>query len=673
MLGKTIGGYKIEKFLGHGQFGEVYEASKNGEGFAIKFIRKDFLQKDLEQKVLEREISALKKVSSPYSVKYFEHGDHSENFINYTYIVMELVKGETIRIIFQNSPTPFDEKKAISIVSEILKGLKSIHQAGIIHRDLKPENIKITPDSKIKILDYGLSKIIDYSSITQTGQPIGTFYYMSPEQAKGEKPLHNTSDFYSVGVMLYEALTSQILFYPSNSAEIIYKTINVKPPYPSSINPKISNSTENIILRLLEKEAYKRYKDADEIITELNKKPTKKKILSDSKVNFYPRFIQNDTEVANNYLASNKIDGADFPINLHSTYKKLAKILIANAGSMDFFADPSTNRLTYSSFRKTQGLKALSYAPTGYDPLDVESFSDLGFLKNFVEQVVELQVGNGCSVITAPFFYFDSTNDDWYGVNIKILRESISYVGSKYKQYPISASICTNAELLCRKKEREKIINDFGNCTFDFLQLYIDKICETTVDAQIYNYILTALSIKNFNKTKLIGCRLPPVALGLLTIGFHAITSGLGVLETFDKGVITKEEDMARMPTRFYFPDLLKNIPLTSKSKVQQDILAQEDFLKKSLPDFEFDLKCGCPGCGSNGFSENFQKPRLHFLYCRSTEIKEMNKISNKDRKDYFFERMKKAYAIQLKLIEAGIKLDSPQYLKTWKDILKQF
>ncbi|MBU3979385.1 serine/threonine protein kinase [Patescibacteria group bacterium] len=673
MIGKNINGYKIEKFIGKGQFGEVYKATKNNNVFAIKFIRKEFIYDDINEARFIREVSALKKVNSKYAVALVGDGEYIENNTSYRMIIMEFVEGETLREIRNKDPKAWKDENAIGLTIEILKGLQDIHKAGIIHRDLKPENIKITKSGVIKILDYGLSKIIDYSSITQTGQPIGTYFYMSPEQAKGEKPLKDGSDYYSVGVILYELLTGKILFYPSTPAQIIHKTISVKPPYPTSINPEIPNHIENVVLKLLSKEVYQRYSSISDIIKALEEKQKESIPEKADKVKFYLRTIQNDTSILEDFLKGETIDGVDFPINLHAQYKKILSLIRGKGNSIDFIADPSTNRLAYTNFRKTKGLKELPYAPDGYDALTAEDFEDERYLKEFVGKVIELQVENGCNILTAPFFYFDNTSDDWFQINLKLLREGIDYVRKKSPQYKVSGAICTQAELLCRAKERKIIIEDYGNCGMDYLQFFIDKISESVGDAQLYNFILTAKEIKNYGKTKIIANRVPVVALGLLTIGFDAISSGLGILDNFTKSLIVKEEDNIRMPTKYYFRDLLLAVPFGGNSRLYQDIIAEEDSLQKEFPELNLKLKCECEGCSHVTFSENFSKPRLHFLHAMKEDIQEINTINPSKSKDYIIARMDKAYKLQQKLTNKGIKLNSPSYLNLWKEIVLKF
>ncbi len=673
MIGKIINGYNIEEFIGAGQFGEVYKASKDGKTFAIKFIRKNFIYPDFQDKRFEREVSALKRVKSKYAVEIYEDGEHTEGQTPYRVIVMEFVEGETLRDIRNANLVAWDVDKALRLIVEILKGLKDIHDAGIIHRDLKPENIKLTASGEIKILDYGLARIIDYSSITQTGQPVGTFFYMSPEQAKGEKPIKPGSDYYAIGVMLYELLTGQILFFPSTDAQIIHKTINVKPPYPSSINPEIPNYIENVILKLLNKEVFQRYSSIDEIIESLTNKPSEGTLEVTERVEFYPRVIPNDTTILEDYLQHENLDGVDFPTNLHFLYKRLHSLLRSKTDTMQFFADPSTNRLAFTNFRKTKGLRELPYAPQGYDALTPDAFEDEDFLKDFVSKVIEFQVTNGCNILTAPFFFFDNTTDEWFPINLKLLREALDYVRTKYPQYKISGAVCTQAEILCRPKERKTIIADYGHCKTDYLQFFIDKISETTNDAQLYNFILTAKSIKDFSGTKIIACRVPTVALGLLTVGFDAVTSGLGVIDSFTKNIIIKDEDAKpTMPTRHYFSELLTTVTISPKNRTYQDILAQESHLQLQFPEMKIKLSCECKGCSHTSFSD-YKKPRLHFLHAIKHDVGEINKLDSLKRRQYFSNRLDRAYFLQQKLVERGVKLNSPGYLQTWKEILLKF
>jgi hypothetical protein len=258
-------------------------------------------------------------------------------------------------------------------------------------------------------------------------------------------------------------------------------------------------------------------------------------------------------------------------------------------------------------------------------------------------------------------------------LDIQLLRESHTYLRTQYPGYRLSAAICTQAETLARKKEQKAIVSQYSHCEFEYIQLYVDSIKETTNDAQLYNYIQTGLAIKNFTKAKLIACRVPAVGLGLLSIGFDAITSGLAVLDTFDKSIIEKGGDMAQMPIKHYFPDLLMAVTVKVPNGIMRDILSYEDELKGEFPQHVINLSSQVPDSLKAGLSQNNQVPKLEFLFSRNAEIGEINSAAIADRRDNFIKRIDKAMELRKALTKRGIKLSPTDGLKTWKEVLKQF
>ena len=142
----------------------------------------------------------------------------------------------------------------IRIFVSVLYGVRDLHNtiienAGIIHRDLKPDNIMIDDNLNVKIIDYGLSKIIDFSSITSTGTQIGSPLYMSPEQLKDSKHIDYRADIYALGIILYEMLTKNIPYKASTLPELLMKILNDPIIPPKQYNPSISDGLENIIFK----------------------------------------------------------------------------------------------------------------------------------------------------------------------------------------------------------------------------------------------------------------------------------------------------------------------------------------------------------------------------------------------------------------------------------------
>jgi serine/threonine-protein kinase len=675
MEGKNVGGYLVGDYIGRGSFGTVYKATKDGSTFAIKFIDKlNIAERYDSPKRLDREIEALKRVKTPYAVQYIDDGDYSESHIDYKFIVMEYVDGKTLDKVIEDEPLPWSTDRAVSFVGELLTGLNMVHQQNLIHRDLKFDNIAICNDGQLKIIDYGLSKIIDFSTLTQSGMLIGAPHFMSPEQILDGKHISYLSDYYAIGVILYALLTGELLFESVSHQEITYKTVNVKPPLPSIYNPKIPTHVENAVLRLLSKQAYERFKTSEDIMTALTTETTVQLSAGVNKVKFYPRLMTGDTKIVETLLDITDLDGVDYPIHEHKPSKRLDTALKSKKEAIDFIADPGTNRMVYTGFRKTISLKNLPYAPQGYNPYEVEDFEDAEKIRDFVKSVIDLQVVNGCNIITAPYFYFGSATDDWFKINIQLLRASNAYIRAQYPSYRLSAAICTSAETLSRKKEQKLILDNYTAVDYEYMQLYVDSIQETTNDAQLYNYIQTGLKIKEFTKAKIIACRVPAVGLGLLSIGFDAITSGLAVLDTFNKSIIEKEKDIPQMPIKHYFPDLLMSVTLKAPSGIVSDIMGYEDELKQDFPQHTINLSSKVPESVRDGLSENNQVPKLDFLISRTAEISEINAADIKDRRDNFIARIDKAVELRKALVKRGIKLGgTTDGLKTWKEVLKQF
>lgn len=675
MEGKDVNGYLVGDYIGRGSFGTVYKATKDGQTLAIKFIDKlNIAERYDSPKRLDREIEALKRVQTPYAVRYVDDGDFTENHIDYKFIVMEYVKGKTLDKIFEEEPLPWSTDRAVSFIKELLTGLDMVHSQRLVHRDLKFDNIAICDDGQLKIIDYGLSKIIDFSTLTQSGMMIGAPHFMSPEQILDGKHISYLSDYYAVGVILYALITGQLLFESTSHQEITYKTVNVKPPLPSIYNPKIPTHVENAVIRLLSKQAYERYKTSKEIINALTVETTVQLSTGVNKVKYYPRLMTGDTKIIETLLDITELDGVDYPIHEHKPSKRLDTALKSKKEALDFMADPGTNRMVYTGFRKTISLKNLPYAPQGYNPYEVEDFEDLEKVRDFVKSVIDLQVVNGCNIVTAPYFYFSSASDDWFKVNVQLLRASNAYIRAQYPSYRLSATICTSAETLSRKKEQKAILENYTGVDYEFMQLYVDSIQESTNDAQLYNYIQTGLKIKEFTGAKLIACRVPAVGLGLLTVGFDAITSGLAVLDTFNKAIIEKEKDIPQMPIKHYFPDLLMAVTLKKPSGLVDDIMGYEEELKEDFPQFSINLSSKVPESVRDGLSENNQVPKLDFLISRTSEISEINAADIQQRRDNFLKRIDQAIELRRALVKRGVKLgNTTDGLKVWKDVLKQF
>jgi serine/threonine-protein kinase len=267
MIGKTLVHYEITAEIGKGGMGEVYQAkdTKLGRDVAIKVLPEEFAMDHDRVARFQREAKLLASLNHP-NIAAIYGLEESEGM---HFLVMELIEGDTLRDRIKSGPIPVEE--ALKLALQMAEALEAAHENGVIHRDLKPANIKVTPDGKVKVLDFGLAKAyvgdqenlspMDSPTIsaaaTQQGVILGTAAYMSPEQARG-KPVDKRADIWAFGVVLFEMLTGQTAFQGEDVSETLASVIKGDSNLgllPGNIHPRV----REVITRCLQKEQKKRY------------------------------------------------------------------------------------------------------------------------------------------------------------------------------------------------------------------------------------------------------------------------------------------------------------------------------------------------------------------------------------------------------------------------------
>ena len=266
MVGRTFNNrYKITERVGLGGMAEVYRAQDNvlGRTVAVKTMLPQYAADPTFTKRFRQEAASAAKLQSPYIVSIYDWGLDDETY----YIVMEFLRGTDLKTAIQERGA-INQRKAAEIGSQVAQALSVAHAGGVIHRDIKPQNIMIQPDGNIKVMDFGIARAGD-AGLSQTATVLGTAHYVSPEQAQG-KELTGASDIYSLGVVLYEAVTGKLPFDGQDAVSVAVKQVNEVPAAPSTINPNIDPSLEAIIMKALEKDPERRFKDASEMRHVLN-------------------------------------------------------------------------------------------------------------------------------------------------------------------------------------------------------------------------------------------------------------------------------------------------------------------------------------------------------------------------------------------------------------------
>jgi serine/threonine protein kinase len=273
LIGHTLSHYKILDKIGEGGMGVVYRAhdERLDRDVAIKVLQIGTLADAAARKRFRKEALALSKLNHPAieTVHDFDTQDGVD------FLVIEYIPGTTLSDKVAEGPLP--EKEILRLGVQLAEGLEAAHGQRIVHRDLKPANLRITPDGRLKLLDFGLAKLLRPpieqgagQSSTGVGVLMGTLPHMSPEQLEG-KPVDCRTDIYAAGTVLYEMAVGHTPFGEAWGGRLADCILHQAPVPPGALNHRISAGLENIILKCLEKDPHRRYRSAKELGAELRR------------------------------------------------------------------------------------------------------------------------------------------------------------------------------------------------------------------------------------------------------------------------------------------------------------------------------------------------------------------------------------------------------------------
>ena len=269
LIGNFIGSrYEVLEKVGNGGMATVYKARDKvlNRFVAVKVLRDEYTTDSDFIKRFNTEAQSAASLQHPNIVSIYDVGHEEEN--NLYYIVMELIKGKTLKEII-NKDGVLSWKWAVNIAIQIASALDVAHKNGIIHRDIKPHNIIITEDGVAKVTDFGIAKAVSNSTITAFGTTIGSVHYFSPEQAKGSIT-DAKSDLYSLGVVMYEMLTGKVPFDADTPVSVALKHMQEKPVQPIELNSEIPTAVNDIVNKAMQKDPLDRYQTAKEMFADLS-------------------------------------------------------------------------------------------------------------------------------------------------------------------------------------------------------------------------------------------------------------------------------------------------------------------------------------------------------------------------------------------------------------------
>ena len=224
--GAKVGKYTLKSVLGQGGYGDVHlGVPSTGPSVAVKLLHASAAHDEATVARFKREADTARRLEHPNIVRIVDVGSSRGRH----YIVMELVRGGSLRHLLKRDDAPPD--KVTAVLAEVATALAFAHEQGVVHRDVKPENVLLTKAGRAKVADFGLARAVDQSSLTTEGRLLGTAAYMSPEQVRGQRATA-ASDVYAMGIMLYEAITGARPFYADSQLGYLYQHAEVAPARP---------------------------------------------------------------------------------------------------------------------------------------------------------------------------------------------------------------------------------------------------------------------------------------------------------------------------------------------------------------------------------------------------------------------------------------------------------
>ncbi|HEX3108443.1 MAG TPA: protein kinase [Thermoanaerobaculia bacterium] len=263
-----ISHYRVDRLLGVGGMGEVYlaEDATLRRKVALKLLPERFSEDAERVRRFQREARAASKLNHPNIITIYEVGQEGPRH----FIATEYIEGQTLRDRLQ-STEPLSVGEILDIAIGVASALTSAHEAGILHRDIKPENIMLRPDGYVKVLDFGLAKLMEADPLapeSNTGSVMGTLLYLAPEQARGFPP-DARSDIYALGAVMYEMLTGRPPIMTDNFVDLAIAIATKDPEPPSHFIRGLAPEVDRVTLKALQKEPAKRYQTARELLNDL--------------------------------------------------------------------------------------------------------------------------------------------------------------------------------------------------------------------------------------------------------------------------------------------------------------------------------------------------------------------------------------------------------------------
>jgi hypothetical protein len=457
---EAIAGYRLLGLLGSGGFADTFKAVKDGQEYAVKVLREVPMGVDAIR--FEYEIATL-KLEHHNLVRYVDSGIDEYGGLRRPFIAMPYLPGRTLRAAIGSTERPLSIDEVTKIAAAVADGLVFLHDHNVAHRDLNPKNIYLTDAGDVLILDFGLVKLMDHSSLTMRGQVLGTWPYCAPEQLRNQTDLH--TDLYGLGATIYHALTGRPPFLATSAAAFVEMIGGEDPEPPAVLNPEVPSGLDELVLALLAKEPVQRPADAAAVAAAL-RRPYQ---LAAAKPPPYERGSDPILAVrASTSTAARAVVGAamlgeapQIAAGAITTPTILEDLVRATslAPGMGLVVDTRVETTVAIGMPKT--VAARRFAPEGDEPYRHADLRSPDICRRVARGDLQEQNAEGASILRSACLPFARPDDDWLKLDARLLGDQLTARDAINADAPLFATVRCDVDALAREEDRLAIASRF--------------------------------------------------------------------------------------------------------------------------------------------------------------------------------------------------------------------
>jgi len=455
-----IAGYRLLGLLGQGGFASTFKAEKDGALYAVKVLNE--LPVGEAAARFEHEVEAL-QLEHANLVRYVESGIGSFGGLQRPYIVMPFIPGQTLRQAIDAAAVPLKVDDLRSIAAAVADGLAFLHDHNTAHRDVTPKNIFLTESSEVLILDFGLAKLQDRTSVTHPGHAVGTLAYLAPEQLRNEDDLH--SDIYGLGATLYEALCQRRMFEAGNIAALVEMIRHEDPEPPSTHNPLVPDDLDELVIAMLEKEPVQRPSSALVVAANLRAPSAGHR----AKPQPYDRdlapklAVRATTASAGRALLGAAMMGRTPQIGVAAvtTPPALNELRRAAGFNTEMKLAVDSKVETTASIAMPRLVRGLPFSPESGVPYEHNALRQSERCKRIARGDIAVQAAEGATLFRSACFPFSGPDDPWIKRNRRLLSDELQARNAIDAEVPLYATIRCDIDALVSAGKRISIANRF--------------------------------------------------------------------------------------------------------------------------------------------------------------------------------------------------------------------